>query len=120
MHWRQSTFSSGAAIWRFLPAPLKLPTAKKPGFVHTFTLARQTPLLGWIMVVEIATLSYLWGSSARLPAWLRDEHHFSLHATGWLAAIPFLLSPGQSFWAACCSTKCVRNRHRCCLWRAGR
>lgn len=50
----------GSLIWRFLPAPRKLPTAKKPGFVHTFTLAWQTPLLGWIMVVEIATLSYLW------------------------------------------------------------
>ncbi|RDT62992.1 MFS transporter, partial [Klebsiella pneumoniae] len=87
----------GSLIWRFLPAPRKLPTAKKPGFVHTFTLAWQTPLLGWIMVVEIATLSYLWGSSAWLPAWLRDEHHFSLHATGWLAAIPFLLSLGSKF-----------------------
>ena len=50
-------------------------------------LAWQTPLLGWILLVEIATLSYLWGA-ARLPAWLRDEHHFSLHATGMLAAIP--------------------------------
>ena len=87
----------GGLIWRFLPAPRKLPTAKKPGFVHTFTLAWQTPLLGWILLVEIATLSYLWGSSAWLPAWLRDEHHFSLHATGWLAAIPFLLSLGSKF-----------------------
>lgn len=47
--------------------------------------------------MEIATLSYLWGSSAWLPAWLRDEHHFSLHATGMLAAIPFLLSLGSKF-----------------------
>lgn len=53
--------------------------------------------LGWILLVEIATLSYLWGSSAWLPAWLRDEHHFSLHATGLLAAIPFLLSLGSKF-----------------------
>lgn len=50
-----------------------------------------------ILLVEIATLSYLWGSSAWLPAWLRDEHHFSLHATGFLAAIPFLLSLGSKF-----------------------
>ncbi len=55
-------------------------------------------------MVEIATLSYLWGSSAWLPAWLRDEHHFSLHATGWLAASPSCSAWGQSFWAACCST----------------
>lgn len=65
--------------------------------MQTFTLAWQTPLLGWILLVEIATLSYLWGSSAWLPAWLRDEHHFSLHATGFLAAIPFLLSLGSKF-----------------------
>lgn len=87
----------GGLIWRFLPAPRGAVKMKKPGFVETFTLAWQTPLLGWILLVEIATLSYLWGSSAWLPAWLRDEHHFSLHATGWLAAIPFLLSLGSKF-----------------------
>ncbi len=110
----------GSLIWRFLPAPRKLPTAKKPGFVHTFTLAWQTPLLGWIMVVEIATLSYLWGSSAWLPAWLRDEHHSRCMPRAGLRRSPSCSAWGQSFWAACCSTKCVRNRHRCCLWWAGR
>jgi nitrate/nitrite transporter NarK len=69
----------------------------RPGFRQTFLLAWHTPLLGWILLVEIATLSYLWGSSAWLPAWLRDEHHFSLQATGLLAAIPFLLSLGSKF-----------------------
>ncbi|WP_097162092.1 MFS transporter [Enterobacter sp. CC120223-11] len=87
----------GGLIWRFLPAPPLVTKSKKPGFMQTFTLAWQTPLLGWILLVEIATLSYLWGSSAWLPAWLRDEHHFSLHATGMLAAIPFLLSLGSKF-----------------------
>lgn len=87
----------GGVIWRFLPAPHRAVKQKKPGFKQTFTLAWQTPLLGWILLVEIATLSYLWGSSAWLPAWLRDEHHFSLHATGFLAAIPFLLSLGSKF-----------------------
>lgn len=87
----------GGLIWRFLPAPQSRGKMKKPGWVQTFTLAWQTPLLGWILLVEIATLSYLWGSSAWLPAWLRDEHHFSLHATGLLAAIPFLLSLGSKF-----------------------
>ena len=46
-------------------------------------LAWQTPLLGWILLVEIATLSYLWGA-APAPA-LRDEHHFAArhgHARG--------------------------------------
>ncbi|EMC7918254.1 MFS transporter [Enterobacter kobei] len=87
----------GGLIWRFLPAPQSRGKMKKPGWAQTFTLAWQTPLLGWILLVEIATLSYLWGSSAWLPAWLRDEHHFSLHATGLLAAIPFLLSLGSKF-----------------------
>lgn len=87
----------GGLIWRFLPPPRAVVTRTKPGIKETFTLALRTPLLGWILLVEIATLSYLWGSSAWLPAWLRDEHHFSLHATGFLAAIPFLLSLGSKF-----------------------
>ncbi|GHD94505.1 MFS transporter [Pseudocitrobacter faecalis] len=87
----------GGLIYRFLPAPQKANRPRKKGLSETFILAWRTPLLGWILLVEIATLSYLWGSSAWLPAWLRDEHHFSLHATGFLAAIPFLLSLGSKF-----------------------
>lgn len=87
----------GGLIWRFLPPPALSAKREKSGFKQTFVLAWQTPQLGWILLVEIATLSYLWGSSAWLPAWLRDEHHFSLHATGFLAAIPFLLSLGSKF-----------------------
>ncbi|PLK97417.1 MFS transporter, partial [Klebsiella pneumoniae] len=87
----------GGLIWRFLPAPQVTSQRAKPGFRQTFALAWRTPLLGWILLVEIATLSYLWGSSAWLPAWLRDEHHFSLQATGLLAAVPFLLSLGSKF-----------------------
>ncbi len=71
----------GGLIWRFLPAPQVTSQRAKPGFRQTCALAWRTPLLGWILLVEIATLSYLWGSSAWLPAWLRDEHHFSLQAT---------------------------------------
>ena len=87
----------GGLIWRFLPAPAAAAQSSRAGFKQTFQLAWRTPLLGWILLVEIATLSYLWGSSAWLPAWLRDEHHFSLQATGILAAIPFLLSLGSKF-----------------------
>lgn len=87
----------GGLIWRFLPAPKVTAQRAKPGFSQTFALAWRTPLLGWILLVEIATLSYLWGSSAWLPAWLRDEHHFSLQDTGLLAAAPFLLSLGSKF-----------------------
>lgn len=45
---------------------------------HTFILAWKTPMLGWIMLVEIATLSYLWGSSSWLPAYLTNERGFSI------------------------------------------
>ena len=85
----------GGLVWRFLPAPVVNERRARPGMITTLTLAWRTPLLGWILLVEIATLSYLWGSSAWLPAWLRDEHHFSLQATGLLAA--FLLSLGSKF-----------------------
>ncbi|EMM0380026.1 MFS transporter [Pluralibacter gergoviae] len=87
----------GGVIWRFLPAPPRALRQNKTGIGATLALAWHTPLLGWILLVEVATLSYLWGSSAWLPAWLRDEHHFSLHATGALAALPFLLSLGAKF-----------------------
>ncbi|HEI8760777.1 TPA: MFS transporter [Klebsiella oxytoca] len=87
----------GGLVWRFLPAPVANERRARPGMITTLTLAWRTPLLGWILLVEIATLGYLWGSSAWLPAWLRDEHHFSLQATGLLAAVPFLLSLGSKF-----------------------
>lgn len=87
----------GGLIYRFLPPSKGEPKKQRRSFADTLMLAWHTPLLGWILLVEIATLSYLWGSSAWLPAWLRDEHHFSLNATGLLAAIPFLLSLGSKF-----------------------
>lgn len=60
----------GGLIWRFLPAPQVTSQRAKPGFRQTFALAWRTPLLGWILLVEIATLSYLWGVApvARLAA----------------------------------------------------
>ncbi|WP_297202312.1 MFS transporter [uncultured Pluralibacter sp.] len=87
----------GGLVWRFLPAPQRASTSPGPAIGATFRLAWSTPQLGWILLIEIATLSYLWGSSAWLPAWLRDEHHFSLQQTGLLAALPFLLSLGAKF-----------------------
>ncbi|QCT18318.1 MFS transporter [Jejubacter calystegiae] len=87
----------GGLVWGFLPPPPALRRLNRLRFRTTFLLAWRTPLLGWILLVEIATLSYLWGNSAWLPAWLRDEHHFSLQATGLLAALPFLLSLGAKF-----------------------
>ncbi|VTR23773.1 D-galactonate transporter [Serratia fonticola] len=49
-------------------------------------------MLGWIMLVEIATLSYLWGSSSWLPAYLTNERGFSINQMGWLASLPFIIS----------------------------
>jgi predicted MFS family arabinose efflux permease len=59
---------------------------------QTFILAWKTPMLGWIMLVEIATLSYLWGSSSWLPAYLTNERGFSIKQMGWLASLPFIIS----------------------------
>ncbi len=57
----------GGLIWRFLPAPQVTSQRAKPGFRQTFALAWRTPLLGWILLVEIATLSYLWGVAPGCP-----------------------------------------------------
>ncbi|MCR1000523.1 MFS transporter [Serratia rubidaea] len=64
---------------------------------RTFSDAWHTPMLGWIMLVEIATLSYLWGSSAWLPAYLIDEKGFSLKQMGAMASLPFIVSIGAKY-----------------------
>ncbi|CAI1134937.1 L-galactonate transporter [Serratia quinivorans] len=63
----------------------------------TFTLAWRTPMLGWIMLIEIATLSYLWGSSSWLPAYLTDEKGFSIKQMGWMASLPFIVSIASKY-----------------------
>lgn len=82
----------GGLVWAFIPVRDGRQLGTRLRFCNVLRLAWRTPLLGWILLIEIATLSYLWGSSSWLPAWLHDEHHLSLEATGWLAAIPFALS----------------------------
>ncbi|MGO4746092.1 MFS transporter [Serratia quinivorans] len=64
---------------------------------HTFALAWRTPMLGWIMLIEIATLSYLWGSSSWLPAYLTDEKGFSIKQMGWMASLPFIVSIASKY-----------------------
>jgi predicted MFS family arabinose efflux permease len=59
--------------------------------------ALRTPRLGWILLIEIATLGYLWGSSSWLPSYLLQARHFSLAQMGLLSALPFLLSLGSQF-----------------------
>ncbi|MQR02514.1 MFS transporter [Glaciimonas soli] len=58
----------------------------------TFVIAWQTPMLMWIMVIEMATLSYLWGTTSWLPAYLIDEKHFSLKQMGIFSSLPFIIS----------------------------
>ncbi|MED1950266.1 MFS transporter [Brevibacillus centrosporus] len=67
------------------------------GLKETFRQAFQTPGLIWILLIEIATLSYLWGSSSWLPAYLLNERHFSIKEMGVLASLPFLFSIGSGF-----------------------
>ncbi|MBP6562032.1 MAG: MFS transporter [Neisseriaceae bacterium] len=58
----------------------------------TFASAWATPMLGWIIIVEIATLSYLWGSSAWLPAYLTSDKGFSIKEMGFISSLPFVVS----------------------------
>lgn len=78
-------------VWAFIPLQDGRRLGTRLRFCNVLRLAWRTPLLGWLMLAEIATLSYLWGSTSWLPVWLHDEYQLSLSATGWLAAIPFLL-----------------------------
>lgn len=108
----------GGLIWRFLPAPQVTSQRAKPGFRQTFALAWRTPLLGWILLVEIATLSYLWGVAPGCPPGCATSttSRYRLPAC-WrlsLSVKPRL----KSFLAACSSTKCARSRRRCCLLSA--
>ncbi len=53
--------------------------------------ALRTPHLPLILVIEVCTLSYLWGASTWLPAWLRSTHHLPAEATALLAGLPFVI-----------------------------
>ncbi|WP_405911937.1 MFS transporter [Streptomyces sp. NBC_00963] len=72
-------------------------TTGRRSFGATLRQALRTPRLGGILLIEIATLAYLWGSSAWLPSYLLQERHFSLAAMGAVAALPFLLSLASGF-----------------------
>lgn len=93
----------GLALVRLFIHPRSLPlSAVDPQPVlsrvwHTFALAWHTPMLGWIMLIEIATLSYLWGSSSWLPAYLTDEKGFSIKQMGWMASLPFIVSIASKY-----------------------
>ncbi len=53
--------------------------------------ALRTPHLFWILIVEICTLSYLWGASTWLPSYLKEARHFSLNEMSIFAGLPFFV-----------------------------
>ncbi|QNS07187.1 MFS transporter [Streptomyces xanthii] len=65
--------------------------------VGTLREALRMPRLVPVLLVEIATLGYLWGSTAWLPSYLLQERHFSLAAMGAVSALPFLMSLASGF-----------------------
>ena len=59
--------------------------------VSLFLSALRTPHLFWILIVEICTLSYLWGASTWLPSYLKEARHFSLNEMSIFAGLPFFV-----------------------------
>lgn len=55
---------------------------------NIFRGALQTRHLLLVTILTAAFLSYLWGSSNWLPAYLKESRGFSLREMGWLASLP--------------------------------
>jgi predicted MFS family arabinose efflux permease len=73
-------------------APVPRAANRKDGSaVSLFLSALRTPHLFWILIVEICTLSYLWGASTWLPSYLKEARHFSLNAMSIFAGLPFFV-----------------------------
>lgn len=68
-----------------------------PSLWKVFRGALATPHLGSILLIEIFTLAYLWGSSSWLPSYLVDDKGFSLRQMGWISSLPFLVAIGANF-----------------------
>ena len=83
-------FVRAPAVPRARPAP----PAGAPVKPDAWTLLKsslRTPHLGWILVIEICTLSYLWGASTWLPSYLKEARHFSLAQMSVFAGLPFIV-----------------------------
>ncbi len=63
----------------------------------TIRLAFSTPHLAAILLIEIATLAYLWGSSSWLPSYLLQVQQFSIRNMGIVAALPFVMGIASGF-----------------------
>lgn len=73
-------------------AAVARPTSRQEGSaVSLFLSALRTPHLFWILIVEICTLSYLWGASTWLPSYLKEARHFSLNEMSIFAGLPFFV-----------------------------
>ena len=55
---------------------------------HIFRGAMHTRYLFIVTILTAAFLSYLWGSSNWLPAYLKESRGFSIREMGWLASLP--------------------------------
>ena len=74
------------------PSAAPRPASRKEGSaVSLFLSALRTPHLFWILIVEICTLSYLWGASTWLPSYLKEARHFSLNEMSIFAGLPFFV-----------------------------
>ncbi|MEW6640344.1 MAG: MFS transporter [Pseudomonadota bacterium] len=67
------------------------PAGHKPAAMSLMLAALRTPHLFWILIIEICTLSYLWGASTWLPSYLREARHFSLNEMSVFAGLPFIV-----------------------------
>lgn len=80
----------------FIRMPKTVVQAPKPKSVgdafstvgKVFRGALQTRYLLLVTVLTAAFLSYLWGSSNWLPAYLKESRGFSMREMGWLASLP--------------------------------
>ncbi len=105
--WRDSLWALAALnlsiglplILLFIPRSGKMRDARiaRAGISKLVDSALRTPHLAPILLIEIATLSYLWGTSTWLPAYLREAHHFSLSQMSVFAGLPFVVGLFMQF-----------------------
>jgi predicted MFS family arabinose efflux permease len=101
--WRDSFWALAALnlgigvplILLFVPperTPAGAVNAPRPATPALLRSALGTPHIASILLIEIATLGYLWGASTWLPAYLREAKHFSLSEMSFFAGLPFATS----------------------------
>lgn len=78
-------------VWLYIKAPPPAASAR-PAAGPLLRQALRMKHLGAILLIEIFTLAYLWGSSSWLPAYLVSDKGFSLKAMGWISGLPFIVS----------------------------